>query len=257
MTWKVHKVGFIMEASAECTGQAMLRMARQYREAGIHIVPLIPRGKLPCDELLIATGYRDWRRKATWGRLRTCHPTESHLESWFLHGRANMGILPDKRYLRMLDFDYPAAFEEWKSGRSDLAGRLPTQSTGRGYHVMFRLKSSCRYDYRGPVEFRLEGREERVGEILGAGNWVTSAPSIHPTGSTYRWLPCQAPWEIGIPMLESWTELGISRPRSDPKWGRFLLRCLTQPRAAKKQARHFWKRRAGRWTHASEQENDW
>jgi len=72
------------------------------------------------------------------------------------------------------DFDTTDSYEHWKSAHPELAARLPTVKTGRGFHVYF----------RGSITRIIKGSD---GELRGAG-YTILPPSRHPSGGRYDWI---------------------------------------------------------------------
>jgi hypothetical protein len=80
-------------------------------------------------------------------------------------------------------------------------GKLPTTATvitGAGRHLYWRWSSG--------VEIRnIQCRDDMAGlDVRGEGGYVITAPSIHPSGHTYRWVDVNAAfaaapaWLIGL-----------------------------------------------------------
>ncbi len=84
--------------------------------------------------------------------------------------------------LLIRDFDKPEAYKAWKARHSDLAAVLPTLQAKRGPHVWFR----CR-DYL-PDGAKSFVRNLGDGELRGDGHYALAPPSIHASGSPYRWI---------------------------------------------------------------------
>jgi len=100
------------------------------------------------------------------------------LREWFSDGRyEGLGVIlgPVSGGLACRDFDATDAYDAWAKQHPDLASKLPTVRTGRGYHVYFRAKVTKTTDLGG-------------GELRGAGSMCVLPPSPHPDGGTYRWI---------------------------------------------------------------------
>src|SRR5262245_60507560 len=76
--------------------------------------------------------------------------------------------------LAVRDYDDAGAYQRWAGDHPELARRLPTVRTGRGFHVY------C----RGPSRFvATDDGEYRATP----GHFVLAPPSRHPTGVIYFW----------------------------------------------------------------------
>ena len=99
------------------------------------------------------------------------------------------------------DFDDPDSYERWKASHPRLARELPTSKTERGFHVFFRTDS--------PIASRMLAD----GELRAERNFVTAPPSLHPSGTRYRWQrPLESlprivdPYEFDIELMETLNE---------------------------------------------------
>ena len=95
------------------------------------------------------------------------------------------------------DFDNEDAYHRWAADHPDLAKRLPTARTGRGFHVYFR---------NGFAKILKLGD----GELRGNG-YCLLPPSRHPSGAVYKWvnplpggpLPEIDPFRVGLAHVET------------------------------------------------------
>jgi hypothetical protein len=78
-------------------------------------------------------------------------------------------------YLVCRDFDEVDSYEVWKANHSDLAGKLPTVKTHRGYHVYFRCPT-------------IKTRDFGNGELRGGRSYMILPSSLHPEGTRYQWI---------------------------------------------------------------------
>lgn len=142
----------------------------------------------------------------SWRQLQQRRPADSeigrmfHRPSWVdgvgaVTGSASVGLC-------VRDFDTVDGYLVWARAHPDLAKRLPTVRTGRGFHVYIRLPRGYGDVYQswkaGPLK----------GELLGTSKrYVVLPPSKHPSGAHYEWvwgeplrfrdLPVFAPEELG------------------------------------------------------------
>ena len=77
--------------------------------------------------------------------------------------------------LAVRDYDDAQAYEAWRDAYPDLAAKLPTVRTTRGFHVYF----------TGPG---CKTRKFPDGELRGEGAYVVAPPSQHASGTVYKWL---------------------------------------------------------------------
>jgi len=102
-------------------------------------------------------------------------------------------------YLHALDFDDDDLYREWSVANPDLA-HTPTQTTSRGYHVLFTMP----YPATG-------GKSERL--TLIAKDWyILVEPSIHPGGLHYQWI---IPLETEITHVDDLRNMNIPQPILD------------------------------------------
>jgi hypothetical protein len=108
------------------------------------------------------------------------------------------------------DFDVLGAFHRWAAQYSELAARLPTVKTSRGFHV---------YAYSPEV---VQTKDLGDGEVRGEGSYLLLPPSIHRTGKIYAWVvlprrPCPevtiAPDAAGL--SRSWLSDDTPREQRD------------------------------------------
>jgi hypothetical protein len=133
-----------------------------------------------------------WKKPTVrWKKFQTTLPDETTVKGWFssqaLHGLAViLGQVSGGLYAR--DFDVEGSYEDWARRHPNLASRLPTVRTGRGFHVYFRSASAMRT------------RKLADGELRGDGGYNLLAPSIHPSGAVYAWV-VHVPDE-GVPIVD-------------------------------------------------------
>ena len=149
--------------SAENNG--MLEAALSYARRGWSVVPV---------------RFQNGRKQPAvpWKRYQKKPPSTEALRGWFSDGKyPAMGVVLGavSGHLVCRDFDDPEAYERWKMEFPDLAAKLPTVKTGKGYHVYF-------------IAVVENTRHFSDGELRGEGAMCVVPPSPHPNSSTYEWL---------------------------------------------------------------------
>lgn len=161
---------------------AMLDAALQYAARGWHVIPLTRK----------KTALTKW--------AKTPFPTNDQIEAWWTRWpRANVGILTGKRsHLGVLDVDGAAGLDTLRQlvaetglNREVLRATLQA-SSGRvngGHHFYFVLNTEIRNSSDAGLDFR------------GDGGLVVAPPSVHASGTIYRWidaatLPLPLPAEL-------------------------------------------------------------
>jgi len=158
------------DAQSDCLSAAL-----DYAGRGWSVVPIRPRGKVPC---------------IAWQKFQDRRADETEIRSWF--GRwpdANVGIVtgPVSR-LVVLDID-PGhgggdSLLEWQQRHGPLPPTLEAISGGGGRHLYFTSADPT--------------LRSRVGVLPGIdlrarGGLIVAPPSVHPSGRRYRWRNGEAP----------------------------------------------------------------
>lgn len=118
------------------------------------------------------------KARIKWKRYQTERPDREEVRKWFGNGYPqNMAVVvgPVSVGLCCRDFDVAKSYTAWAKARPELADRLPTVKTAKGYHVYFRA------DRDGIKHFG-------DGELRGGGGYCMLPPSVHPDGPRYKWI---------------------------------------------------------------------
>ncbi|RMH15042.1 MAG: DNA primase [Gemmatimonadetes bacterium] len=181
--------------------------ALAYARAGWRVFPVRARGKRP----LTPHGHHDATTDA--GAIR---------DWWTRWPRANVG-LPVPAGIVVLDLDSAEALQRLKARDLDLPSTVRA-TTGRGVHLWYRT---------GKAAVR-----NRVGlfdgvDVRAAGGYVVVPPSVHPSGSVYRWdvaLDGAAISECPGWLLARVTQKASPAGRSAEEWHRKLSEPVEQGR---------------------------
>jgi len=140
----------------------LLKIALQYHERGWCIIPILQGEKAA---------------QIRWLKYQTKRPNVQQVRKWFAGKNRNIAVVLGavSGGLVSRDFDTEQAYQQWVCEHRDLAGKLPTVKTARGYHVYFLagIDSIKHFDN---------------GEIRGSGGYCLLPPSVHPSGAIYEWL---------------------------------------------------------------------
>jgi len=136
-----------------------------YHERGLCIIPIrhkSEKGKEPA---------------CRWKQYQARRPSKRTLRRWFgQEGLDGLAVIAGdvSGGLVVRDFDIPEPYAWWAEKHPELARRLPTVKTKRGYHVY----------HRGQVR-RIVQLDD--GELRGNG-YTLLPPSRHPSGHVYSWV---------------------------------------------------------------------
>lgn len=137
-------------------------------ERGWHVIPLLPSEKIPA---------------IAWKQYQQIAPTSAELQEWFADGDLNVGVITGAvSGLVVVDADSEQAV---KTVESLIATDTLRVKTGKGQHFYFRYPDG--HDVRNRA-----GILPRV-DVRANGGYVVAPPSVHPSGSQYRWLNMGAP----------------------------------------------------------------
>ncbi len=170
--------------TSEGLGAAALDLTRR----GARVFPCQPRGKVP----LATHGCRD------------ASTDEATIRAWWARWpNANVGLATGNGLL-VLDVDPRHGGDESLAELAELPPTREALTGGGGRHLFYRGEARCSAGRLGPGL-----------DVRGAGGYVVAPPSVHPSGSLYRWHP----------------SLGLAHPVADaPDW--LLERLADRPRAA-------------------------
>lgn len=167
-------------------GNEVLKEALRLRSLGVSVLP-IGTGKKPALK--------------SWKGLQTVAADEPTIRGWYAGPGIGLGIVlgPVSGGLVVRDFDIAESYQAWKQAYPDLAAKLPTVRTKRGYHVYSRvsLRKTLKYG---------------DGELRGVGSYVVAPPSAHPDGGQYAWVIPLVTLDA-VPLLEV-DDTGFNR-----EWG--------------------------------------
>lgn len=156
-------------------------------ERGWHVVPLVPRRKVPLTRHGLLDASSDPGLVAAW---------------WAEHPNANIGIACGPSGLLVIDLDGTEAVEAWNRLASEHGGeRTLSAATANGVHVYFAGNGRSTAGRVGP------GIDTR-----GAGGYVVAPHSIHERGSVYRWIDADAP----LAPLPEWLAQALAPPAPSP-----------------------------------------
>lgn len=160
----------------------ILEAALQYVEHGWAILPVAPRSKKPCSELLPVHSHTG---KPSWSLLGAKRATREVVLSWFeRRPDINIGVICGQPSggLIVADFDEHIP-REW------VMPLTPRATPSRLEHVY--LQSPC------PIDSHcLLHNGVRIGELRSDGGYVVAPPSIHTSGAIYAWSQGMSPEDL-------------------------------------------------------------
>ncbi len=161
--------------------------ALQLQQAGLTIMPLRPREKLP---LL-----------PTWRDLRSVE--RAWVQGWWTRWpQANIGIITGASRLVVIDIDGPVGEQSWAVLTAQHE-RITTRTalTGRGCHLYFAAGDGHVPNSAGGIAPGVDVR----GTVPA---YVVAPPSVHPSGSVYTWSDPGPP----VPLPDWLRALGVPPP---------------------------------------------
>lgn len=208
------------------------RAAMKYAEFGWRVFPCVPQGKSPldlCDECM--TRLPAYATGATEKSCPGCGVIYSHenkrglhlgtsdtamVERWWRASPdANIGIATGHGIL-VFDID-------GEKGDTTLARLLaehgdlpatPTQRTGKGRHYLFAVTGEVR-NSAGRVGALIGEDDKPIPsgiDTRGDGGYIVVAPSVHPSGKRYEWLPEALPSKTPLAPAPGWLLDALARP---------------------------------------------
>jgi hypothetical protein len=165
------------------------RAARAYAERGFHVFPLQQRGKVPFAG---SRGEHD----------ATTDPNT--VDRWARRWPdANVGIVPGKSGLFVLDVDVRHYGHESLAALPGLPETATTLTGGGGFHFWFKRPEAL--DGRRCKAIKLDGLHVSGLDVKGVcGGYVVAPPSIHPCGRPYVWEDSSRVDEIPIAEAPAW-----------------------------------------------------
>lgn len=143
--------------------------------------PILKSAEYYADRLgwcVIPIPHGQKKARIKWKRYQTERPDREQVRKWFGNGHPrNMAVVlgPVSGDLCCRDFDVAESYTAWAKAHPDIADRLPTVKTAKGYHVYFRADRDG-IKHLGDGEFR------------GGGGYCMLPPSVHPDGPKYEWI---------------------------------------------------------------------
>jgi hypothetical protein len=158
-----------------------LQTARTYLAFGCSIIPIRPGDKRP------AVAWAEYQRR---------RPTEAEVGEWWGgSSRLGVGIVCGRLSgVVVLDSDPRNGRPASLAAYPEPGG--PSVTTGSGGRHWFLATGSARVP---KIPALLPGVD-----LQGEGSFVVAPPSVHPNGTTYRWLPGRALGEVPLPSLPFW-----------------------------------------------------
>jgi hypothetical protein len=160
------------------------RAALHYHRLGFRPLPLRSGGKEPI--------LPDWPNAAA----RATEADVIAWSKWFT--RANIGLAAGHGFW-VIDVDPRNGGDRtWNAlaRANDMLPITPTAETGgQGHHILFSLPAG--------MGVRLTALGQGI-ECLGQGHQIVAAPSVHPSGRIYKWLPEAHPTNTPIAPTPPW-----------------------------------------------------
>jgi hypothetical protein len=167
----------------------LARAAVRYAELGWYVFPLVPRRKVPLTSHGLLDASCDHGLVAAW---------------WRENPRANIGVACSPSGLLVVDVDGEEAAQAW----ADLCARH------HGHAKTFTARTASGWHHYFAGEGRsTTGRLAPGIDTRGRGGYVVVPPSVHESGTVYRWLKLE-----GVPLapLPGWVAEALEPPPAAP-----------------------------------------
>jgi hypothetical protein len=145
----------------------MLKEAQEYSRLGLSVIPVRPHDKKPL---------------VTWEPYQNLKASPDTILYWWTKWpEANIGIVTGRiSGIVVVDCDSKEGLGNINEYlRQSIIGKIPTVSTGNGFHLYFKHPNKGFINNRGSMF-------EAV-DVRGDGGYVIAPPSIHPSGKRYAW----------------------------------------------------------------------
>lgn len=140
--------------------------AAEYRRRGMHPFPCVPRTKTPLVK---------------WAAYQQAPPAVEQVAAWWKQWPEANIALAMGRGTMAVDLDGPDAEELLYEQGVTLPDAAPRVETSKGWHVYLSVSVHT------PNSVKLFKRGDTGVDIRGDGGYVMAPPSVHETGSVYRW----------------------------------------------------------------------
>lgn len=151
--------------------------------------------------------WKSKRPEVYWLQYADELPAREQIMRWFPTPLHNLAVLAGQENLVILDFDNSAVFSvfrDWAYKMSNEAEKLLKASrivqSARGYHIYARTREKA-------TNMRLPGID-----VLANHKYVIAPPSIHPSGTEYKFIrradPCEIE-RIEDVLPEAWLESAV------------------------------------------------
>ncbi len=161
-------------------GSTFQKDALRLLASGISLIPVKPDGSKSAA--------------VPWKRYQSQRATAAQIAAWCRKGYG-LAVVAGKvsGNLEILDFDDPAAFDNWTAlveslGGEELLKKLPIVMTPSGFHVYYRCEDVVEGNQKLAQRKGSGGRPEVLVETRGEGGYVLlpgSPPECHPSKQPY------------------------------------------------------------------------
>ena len=195
---------------------SLLRAALDYAAAGLHVHPVMPRGKVPvrqCDmcRSTRCPGPDTCHHDACHGLLdATCDP--ARIRAWWARWpRCNVGVSTGPSALAVVDLDGPAGVTQWRAmlgEHPDTPTTLTSRTPSGGAHLWYRA------DPARPCPSTVK---KLAGDIdtRALGGYVVAPPSVRRDGA-YRWTGAAVELDA-LPTIPAWITAALTPPAPPPR----------------------------------------